>query len=32
MCRGGIKYYTYNYSDADWDAYCASQNYTLQYN
>ena len=32
MGRGGIKYYTYNYNDADWDAYCASQNYTLQYN
>lgn len=29
--RGGLKYYTYNYSDADWDAYCASQNYKLQY-
>ena len=31
MGRGGIKYYTYNYTDADWDAYCASQNYNLQY-
>lgn len=32
MGRGGIKYYTYNYTDAEWDAYCASQNYVLKYN
>ena len=31
MGRGGIKYYTYNYTDKEWDEYCASQNYALQY-
>lgn len=32
MGRGGIKYYTYNYTDKEWDAYCASQNNQLKYN
>ena len=31
MGRGGIKYYTYNYTDAEWDEYVASQNGTLDY-
>ena len=29
--RGGIKYMTYNYTDAEWDAYVASQGGTLNY-
>ncbi len=32
MGRGGLKYYTYNYSDAEWDEYCKAQNYVLKYN
>lgn len=32
MGRGGIKYYTYNYTDEEWDAFCASQNNQLKYN
>ena len=28
---GGLKYYTYNYSDAEWDAYVASNNGQLNY-
>lgn len=32
MGRGGLKYYTYNYTDAEWDAYCKAQNYVLKYN
>lgn len=32
MGRGGIKYFTFNYTDADWDAYVASQNSVLKYN
>ena len=31
MGFGGIKYYTYNYSDAEWDAYVASQGGALNY-
>ena len=31
MGFGGIKYYTYNYNDADWDAYVASNNGVLDY-
>lgn len=31
MGFGGIKYYTYNYTDAEWDAYVASQNGELDY-
>lgn len=29
--RGGVKYYTYNYTDAEWDAYVASQGGKLNY-
>lgn len=29
--RGGIKYMTYNYTDAEWDAFVASQGGTLNY-
>lgn len=29
---GGIKYYSYNYSDAEWDAYVASNGGVLSYN
>ncbi len=29
--RGGIKYMTYNYTDAEWDAFVASQNGQLNY-
>lgn len=29
--RGGIKYMTYNYTDAEWDAYVAEQGGTLNY-
>ena len=32
MGRGGVKYYTYNYSDAEWDAYVAENGGTLSYN
>ena len=28
---GGLKYYTYNYTDAEWDAYVASNNGQLNY-
>ncbi|NMA38501.1 MAG: hypothetical protein GX942_09400, partial [Papillibacter sp.] len=28
---GGVRLLTYNYSDAEWDAYVASQNGTLNY-
>jgi len=31
MGFGGIKYYTYNYTDAEWDEYVASQNSMLDY-
>ena len=31
MGFGGVKYYTYNYTDAEWDAYVASQNGELDY-
>ena len=31
MGRGGIQYMKYNYDDAEWDAYVASQGGTLQY-
>ena len=31
MGFGGIKYYTYNYTDAEWDAYVAEQGGTLDY-
>lgn len=30
--RGGIKYMTYNYTDAEWEAFVASQGGTLVYN
>lgn len=29
--RGGLKYYTYNYTDAEWDAFVAAQGGTLNY-
>jgi hypothetical protein len=28
---GGLKYYTYNYTDAEWDAYVAANNGQLNY-
>ena len=31
MGFGGIKYYTYNYNDAEWDAYVAENNGMLDY-
>ena len=31
VARGGFKYYTYNYTDAEWDAYVASQGGKLNY-
>ena len=31
MGRGGIKYMTYNYTDAEWDAFVAEQGGTLNY-
>ena len=31
MGRGGIKYYTYNYTDAEWDEYVKSQGGQLNY-
>ncbi len=31
MSYGGVKYYTYNYSDAEWDAFVAEQGGTLNY-
>ena len=31
MGRGGIKYYTYNYTDAEWDAYVAANGNELDY-
>jgi hypothetical protein len=30
--RGGIQYMTYNYTDAEWDAFVKSQNGVLKYN
>lgn len=30
--RGGVKYMTYNYTDAEWDEYVASQGGNLNYN
>ena len=32
MGFGGLKYYTYEYSDAEWDAFVAEQGGTLVYN
>ena len=31
MSRGGIRYMTYNYTDAEWDAFVAEQGGTLNY-
>ena len=31
MGFGGVKYYTYNYTDAEWDAFVASNNGVLDY-
>ena len=31
MGRGGVQYYTYNYTDAEWDAFVASNGGTLDY-
>jgi hypothetical protein len=31
MGFGGVKYYTYNYDDAQWDEFVASQGGTLNY-
>lgn len=31
LSRGGVKYHTYNYSDAEWDAFVAEQGGTLNY-
>ena len=31
MGRGGVKYYTYNYTDAEWDAFVAENNNELDY-
>ena len=31
MGFGGVKYYTYNYSDAEWDAFVQQNNGTLDY-
>ena len=31
MGRGGVKYMTFNYTDAEWDAYVAEQGGTLNY-
>ena len=31
LSRGGVKYMTYNYDDAAWDAYVAEQGGTLNY-
>ena len=31
MGFGGVKYYTYNYTDAEWDAYVAANNGQLNY-
>lgn len=31
MGRGGVKYYTYNYTDAEWDAFVAENNNALDY-
>ncbi len=31
MGRGGIKYYTYNYTDAEWDKYVQDQGGQLNY-
>ena len=31
MGFGGIQYYTYNYTDAEWDAFVAAQGGTLNY-
>lgn len=32
MAFGGVEYYTYNYTDAEWDAFVAEQGGTLTYN
>ena len=31
MGRGGVQYYTYNYTDAEWDAFVAENNAQLDY-
>ena len=31
MGRGGVKYMTFNYTDAEWDAFVAEQGGTLNY-
>ena len=31
MGFGGMKYYTFNYTDAEWDAYVAENNGELDY-
>ena len=31
MGRGGVRYYTYNYTDAEWDAFVAENNAQLDY-
>jgi len=31
MGRGGVKYMTYNYTDAEWEAFVAEQGGTLNY-
>lgn len=31
MGYGGVQYLTYNYTDAEWDAYVAEQGGTLNY-
>ncbi|MBR4082365.1 MAG: hypothetical protein IKK21_11330 [Clostridia bacterium] len=31
MSRGGVKYHTFNYSDAEWEAFVAEQGGTLNY-
>ena len=31
MSRGGVKYMTFNYTDAEWDAFVAEQGGTLNY-
>ena len=31
LSRGGIRFMTYNYTDAEWDAFVAGQGGTLNY-
>ena len=31
LSRGGVKYMTYNYTDAEWDAFVTEQGGTLNY-